>query len=329
MVCAALLMASSGAVVQVERGRDPWVFRAVFEDRPRSLIVAAGHNVWFAFNTHTCAWHKVWNGDIKLLGKVYDFSQDNSQAEGNVLAKSYEELFEVGRELGSGWRSEGAKFEKDGWVLSGDGAYVESPPVDLRGYETLYTAFDERSKKGRLKIEVRKGEEVKEWFGSSTDVSSDTNWMWNFKYLLNRDEGVRIRYSQDKGEHRKGVRNMRLFGDRPGWAVMTRSGLKGVEPVFKGYEVDGVKSVKLFFDLVVDGEKIGVQVRPETMAFGNDRRWSAAYVVTKPVAGLTPVMLGWNEHLDKEGLDGDVVSWKGIEGMMIRSRSFLVGGEVK
>src|SRR5690606_22528321 len=111
--------------------------------------------------------------------------QDNSKAVGTVLAKSYDEVFVLPDKAGlpQGWNSKGVSW-KDGWVFDGDGAYIDSPAYDLSQFESLYVAFDEKSAKGRLRIEVREGDKVEEYFGSSTNVEGDAPWMWNFKYLV-------------------------------------------------------------------------------------------------------------------------------------------------
>lgn len=314
---------------QVERGRDPWVFRAIFEDRPRSVVVAAGNEVWFAFNPTTCAWHKVWKGSVDFKGKVFDFSQDSSLAVGTVLAQSSEEVFRLPNEaqLPAGWRANGVTWN-NGWDFEGDGAYIESPEFDLSGYTTLYVAFDERSRKGRLRVEVMNEGKATEWFLSSTDVGSDTNWMWNFKYLLDRGSAARLRFKQDKAGDEKMMRSARMFGDRPGWALMGPGGLEEATPRFRGIEEDGTRSVHLEFDLVGKGGMVSLRVRPETMAFGGVRRWSAAYTVTGSSGGLRPVMLGWNRFLEGNPA-GSVVTWKGLEGTVLTGNSFQVGGEVR
>lgn len=315
--------------VQISRGRDPWVFRCIFEDRPHSLIVAAAPDVFFAFNTTTCAFHKVWKGSMVFQGKVYDFSQENSRSEGKVLAKSYDELFSLPNALPlpPGWTSKGVSVGKaeDGFVYNGDGGFIESPAFDLSGYDNLYVAFDERSRKGRLRVEIVDGGKVAEWFGSSTDVTNDTNWMWNFKYLLNRGQASRLRFVQVKDSDKKSVKNIRLYGDRPGWAIMGPAGLEPAEAKFEGYEVQGVRACRINFKLVGKSGSISMQVRPETMGAGNLKQWTASYSVQKSDAGVTPVLLGWNQFLDKS-VQGDPVTYRGLQGMALRSGVFVVSG---
>lgn len=316
------------ADVQIQRGRDPWVFRAVFEDRPRSLIVAAGNDIWFAFNSTTCAWHKIWKGSIDFKGKVYDFSQDSSKAVGDVLAKSYDEVFILPNEadLPIGWTSQGVTFRDGGWDFSGNGAYLQSPEFDLSRYTTLYVAFDERSRAGRLRVEVVNDGKVTEYFGSSTDVGSETNWMWNFKYLLDRGENARIRFVQEKDSDNKMMRSARLFGDHPGWAVMTPSGLKEATPQYRGYETDGRRAVRIDFDLVTEDGTVSLQVRPEVSQVGSAQSWRANYSVTSAPTGFQPVMIGWTDYLDKDAMQGDATTWRGMSVMVIRSKTFSVSG---
>lgn len=325
MLCAAAAFAIL-APLQVERGRDPWVFRAVFEDRPRSVVIAAGHKIWFSFNPATCAFHKIWLGEIDLLGKVYDFSQDNSHAKGAILAKSYDEVFVLPNgETPPGWVFDRVDW-KEGWHFSGDGASITSPKLDLSGFDTLYVAFDERSRKGRLRIEVLNEGKVTEFFTSSTDVSSDTNWMWNFKYLLDRGASAQIRFKQDKASDAKGMRSARLFGDRPGWALEKSGSIVRAEPKFLGYETEGTKSCRLFFELKNDSGRVKFQVRPEVMMLRNGPQWSLSYSVLESEGGVVPVMLGWNDHLKKSEISGRIVQFRGLDGMRLEQKTFILTG---
>ncbi|MFZ4508886.1 MAG: hypothetical protein ACOYON_14450 [Fimbriimonas sp.] len=323
MLLPCLAMMLTHASVPVERGRDPWVFRAVFEDRPHSLLIAAGQNVWFAFNTTSCAFHKVWLGGVDLKGKVYDFSQENSQAQGKVLAKSYQEVFALPTQLPlpEGWTSRGLRIQDKGFRLTGDGAYLESPPLDLSAFSNLYVAFDEQSRRGRLRVEVRNEGKVTEWFQSSTDVSSETAWMWNFKYLLDRGTAARIRFSQDRDSDQKGLRAVRLYGDRPGWALQTPEGVVVARPIFRGYETHGTDWVKIRFDLVAGGYRSSLEVRPEVVG----GRWQLGYRVLRNSKGTQPVMLGWNAWLG----NGDSITWRGMAGRAILTKEFLAEGDAR
>ncbi len=315
--------------IQVERGRDPWVFRAVFEDRPKSVIVAAGNGYWFAFNPATCAFHKIWKGEIDLLGKVYDFSQDNSHSKGEILAKSYDEIFVLPNgELPKGWTSNGVNY-KEGWVFTGDGATITSPEFDLSGYDNLYIAFDEKSKKGRLRIEVLHDEKVAEYFQSSTDVSSDTNWMWNFKYLLDRGEKSRIQFKQDRATDTKMMRSARMFGDRPGWALQHGNSIESAIPKFLGYQVDGTRSCRIFFEIVGKKGSIRMEVRPEILGSGSQSKWTLSYRIMEIKGGVHPVMLGWNDHLSRSKVDGQSVSFRGLNGLAIKNSTFVISGGEK
>lgn len=315
---------------QVVRGRDPWVFRAIFEDRPHSLIVAAGHDIWFAFNSNSCAFHKIWKGKVDFRGKVFDFSQENSKAEGTVLAQSGAVVFELpdGKPLPEGWSSKGVTWA-GGWKFDGDGAYIESPELDLSAFTNLYVAFDEKSRKGRLRVEVVDDGKVAEWFGSSMDVSSDTNWMWNFKYLLDRGEHARLRFVQVKASDQKYAKALRLYGDRPGWAVSTPTGVVTAEAKYKGYEVNGTKSVKVFFDLIVPGGKVSLAVVPEVSVATGETRWTTDYEVTSATSGYRPVLMGWNQFFAKGTFLGEKVKYLGIDGMRLESDKFELSGVAK
>lgn len=61
-------MNSSGA----ERGRDPWVFRVNLDNRPRMLGLALNKELWAAYEVPRGALYKVWKGDVKFTGPVFD-----------------------------------------------------------------------------------------------------------------------------------------------------------------------------------------------------------------------------------------------------------------
>ena len=70
-----------------ERGRDPWVFRCVLDGRPRVVVVAFGPDKWAAWDTTGCGLYKVWRGDMRFTGSVYDTRHGpQPQSAGTTLA---------------------------------------------------------------------------------------------------------------------------------------------------------------------------------------------------------------------------------------------------
>ncbi|MEM7513177.1 MAG: glycosyl hydrolase, partial [Bacteroidota bacterium] len=54
-----------------ERGRDPWVFRSVLDERARMVTLALSPDMWAAYDAQNCALYKVWKDGVILDGPVY------------------------------------------------------------------------------------------------------------------------------------------------------------------------------------------------------------------------------------------------------------------
>lgn len=55
------------------RGRDPWVFRCVLDKHPRMVVLALEEKgLWCAYDAQSCSFYKLWVGDVRLTGSVYD-----------------------------------------------------------------------------------------------------------------------------------------------------------------------------------------------------------------------------------------------------------------
>lgn len=270
-------------VVTDERGRDPWVFRALFEDRTRMVLIAAGDGWWFAFNPDIAGWHRIWRGEVDFRGKVWDFSQDNSRATGETILAPPDELLALREEVfgvdALDWRFERVTYHDGGWRFDGADASITSPEVDLTGWDRLYLAFDERSRRGPVRVEVLdvSGEEpsIAQWFDSTTHGTSETDWQWNFKLITPRPGAARIRFVQREARFNKAVRDIRLFGDRPAWYVEVEQGdgaidLIAPEPIFRGYElINGTEGVVLEYDLrLPDGRTVSLAHRADRRADG-------------------------------------------------------------
>ena len=145
-----MIVASLLSFIQTE----PSAFRAIFEDRPRQLVVRAqdlpkGEGVYYVFSPDVCAIRRVWRGKVNFRGKVYDFSQDNSAGEGKAL-------YEVPSELLSpqdfaaptqGGRDPVWKFLKP-WDK------VVSKTFSIEDWGPLYFAFDEKGDSDTLTIRL-------------------------------------------------------------------------------------------------------------------------------------------------------------------------------
>lgn len=57
--------------IQVERPRDPWVFRCVLDRKPRRVTLALSDEMWIAYDATTCGVYKAWKGGVNFDGPVY------------------------------------------------------------------------------------------------------------------------------------------------------------------------------------------------------------------------------------------------------------------
>ncbi|CAG0970842.1 hypothetical protein PHYC_01239 [Phycisphaerales bacterium] len=291
MLPAIALLAGASALAQpaTPRGRDPWVFRCLFEDRTRMLIVAPRPNIWIAFNTATGAVHKAWEGEMVFRGKVWDFSQDSSAANGRMLLSRRDELCRMKDEPGldmegseirhgvegplrrdpSDWHRRGVSWSEGlsadagnlrpdtaGWIFT-PGAEVQSGAFDARGFTRLFVAFDEMSRKGPMRVEISNdaGESFGQWFDSTMHGSRDDEWQWNFRLIeLEPTRHLRVHLRQ-QGDFQKRIRNVRVFGDEVAWWVERDGKTEPAAVEWRGHEVHTLK------DMAVRLNVAGVEVK--------------------------------------------------------------------
>ncbi|MGV3616281.1 MAG: hypothetical protein ACO1SV_13185 [Fimbriimonas sp.] len=250
------------------RGRDPWTFRTIFEDRTRMLILAPAPDWWMAFNPETGAMHKVWRGKMDFRGKVWDFSQDNSRAAGRIYLASPSEIWRLPDDgkLPPGWTAQGVTFANRNWTFA-EGASLTSPAVDASGWHRVFVAFDETSRKGRFRVTV--SGDKPQWFESATSVGSDNDWQWNFKRIERPGAEMTVTLESPVA---KRLRGLRLYGDRPSWFDG-----KGRELVvlWDGYElVRRTEAVKIRFRLRwPSGQEATVVHQPDLTPAGWQEKW--------------------------------------------------------
>jgi hypothetical protein len=256
------------------RGRDPWVFRAIFEDRTRMLIIAPAPNWWMAFNPETGAMHKVWHGKMNFRGKVWDFSQDNSRAEGRIYLASPSEIFRLvdGSSAPANWTATGVTPQKDGWLFPDSKRAIVTPPLDLSGWHRVFIAFDETGKKGRFHVDIadRKSAVDPQWFESATSVEGENSWQWNFKRIERPSSATVIKITSNVPGKR--LRSLRLYGDRPSWFDSKGQPL---EVIWDGYElVKETRAVNINYRLrLPSGKLVSVQQKPELTKTGWIESW--------------------------------------------------------
>lgn len=233
-----------GLIALLAPPQEPAAFRAVFEDRPRQLIVRllnepGDGGIYAVFSPDVCAVRRVWHGRINYRGKVYDFSQENSFGEGRSL---YEVPSQV---LGPTDFGQPSPVADPVWRFSQAGMGISSRPFNLENWGPLYFAFEERGDTDSVAIELSDAsrQPIYQYLSSNT-ISGPNVWQWNYKQmpaLPGRFQG-QIRISAPTLKAPKDVRRARLFGDRLAW-------FRGETPVpvqFRGYHRDGDKTTIRF-----------------------------------------------------------------------------------
>lgn len=245
------------------RGRDPWVFRCIFEDRTQMVIAAPAEDLWVAFNPRTCAIHKVWRGDMLFRGKVWDFSQDNCapgpQADVLLSAPATVLTLPDAAEPGPAWTIDKMHFEPGhGWKLDAPDSSLVSPLFDLTGWSNVFIAIDETSRTAPFQFEFS-GDGGKTWdlqtFRSATHGASPTDWQWNFKAVNTDPAPNRFRVSLPSPAPDKALRNLRLFGDRVAWQARTDDKPIAASLTWRGYTLSksesGRETLTLRYDIVL------------------------------------------------------------------------------
>lgn len=222
------------------------------------LLLALRPKLWMAFNPDTGAVHKVWDGDMDFRGKVWDFSQDNSRPKGTPLYEAPDamELTMVDPPAGN----------------SSKGYHPIEATFDSTGWQRVFLAFDETSRKARFMVTVFGPQGQKQqWFESATSVDSDTSFQWNFKQIQ-VPQGQHRLTIEDPLKGGKKIRDLRLFGDRAAWFNADGTPCK---VNWKGYWlVDSNKNdmatfhklhgVEIKYDVVLkSGQVLHISHRPE------------------------------------------------------------------
>ena len=92
------MLAGASAAAE-ERGRDPFAFRAVLDEKPRMLVLALRPDFWVAYDAERAALYKVWEDGVDFTGAVYDWlhgPQPTSRGRA-WLVSPWEEPWQVAR----------------------------------------------------------------------------------------------------------------------------------------------------------------------------------------------------------------------------------------
>jgi len=103
----------------IERDLDPWVVRANMDGRPNMIALALNKEMYAAYDGKMGALYKVWKGNIKFTGPVYDNihgSQPISKSESYIQ----EELETSPWSVTNKDKKQPSKISFKGYVLEGN-----------------------------------------------------------------------------------------------------------------------------------------------------------------------------------------------------------------
>ncbi len=206
-----------------ERGRDPWVFRLALEDKPAMLVAALSSEMWVAYNPSTAGLERVWTGSIDFKGKVWDFSQSNSDAEGRLLYDDAGTILSAvtpGTDLPAGWDADGVEIVEEAFLFTSDGSSLVSPRLDLSSVRNAMLSFNERSRSGPFLVDVSVDDGAT-WgaqaFESTLHGSQQDEYQRNIRQLEVSSDRVRVRFVQTEASHAKRLRAIQVTADQAVW----------------------------------------------------------------------------------------------------------------
>jgi len=250
------------------RGRDPWAFRMILENKTRMLVLALRPDLWAAYNPANGTLHKVWNGGIQFQGKVWDFSQRNSYTLGTTYHQLEDAfLFRVTDEtsIPAGWASSGVTTGTQ-WSFSTTASTFTSPAFDLTKYSNVMLNYftPGSGKVLRVQVSTNNGSTWDAQYWDSIDTPPEDG---NAKQLAVTGSNVRLRFIPT-AIAATGLQDVSLFGDYQAWTAA-----QGATPVatridWRGYQlVNRTDGIIIKYDaLLAGGARVAIQEKPEALA---------------------------------------------------------------
>jgi hypothetical protein len=253
------------------RGRDPFVFRAIFEDKTRMCLIALRPELFLAYDPATCSLERA-SGGVEYRGKVYDFSQQNSRAVAPVWFAQPAVISSLTDTtvLKDGFEATGVAVGES-LRFEADGAALLTPYFDVSRFDDVAVLFDEKSRRAPFRVEVLADgvPEPVQWFESTLHRDRDTEWQENLKRIVPDSGRLRLRWVARRADDAKELRRLRVFGAYRAWSAMRGEDTARVTPDWGGYVrrgPNGTERVILRYGLVLDdGARIAVEESPEAI----------------------------------------------------------------
>lgn len=265
---ALLLLALTGGLCQaVTRGRDPWAFRMILENKNRMLVLALRSDLWAAYNPANGTLHKVWSGGIQLQGKVWDFSQRNSVTSGAVYHQLEDAfLFKLTEEtsIPAGWTASGVSTGSQ-WSFANASATFTSPAYDLTRYTNVMLNYFTPGSGNVLRVSVSTNN-GSNWNAQYWDSISSPPEDGNQKQVAVTGSQVRFRF-QPTASPSTGLQDIALFGDYQAWTAKQGSTAVPLNVDWRGYQlINRTDGIIIKYDAVLSGgTRVSILEQPEAL----------------------------------------------------------------
>ncbi len=263
----------------VTRGRDPWVFRLILENKTRMLVVALRPDLWMAYNPANGALFKVWSGGITFRGKVWDFSQECSTTQGTTYYQGKNNIITPiasTTTIPSGWTATSVTTGSSAWTFTATGATMTSPASgwDLTSYDNpIFLFYETNGNPLHVQWSTDGGTS---WTAQEYDSTKPgINPQENQKLIAAGGSNVRMRFIQ-QGNYNKTINKISFFGDYKAWTAKQSGSAVPVTVDWRGYTTQSLAptdnppnqgSVTLKYEIVLPGGvRATVTEKPEQLA---------------------------------------------------------------
>jgi hypothetical protein len=269
VLAASLLLTAAGLATAATRGRDPWAFRLILENKTRMLAVALRSDLWLAFNPANGGIYKVWNGGISYRGKVYDFSQNTSLTQGTTYHTQRNTILAASTHtsIPAGWTASGVTPGTSNWTFTGVGSVMTSPVFDFTGFDQPILTFFEQGG-GPLRVQLSQDGGTT-WTAQEFDSTQPGNSVQeNQKLLVVSGANVRLRFLvQQASAANKRLSNIAIIGDYRVWSAVQNGSAVPLAVDWRGYRtVHDTDAIFIKYDLVLPGAvRVGIEENPEAL----------------------------------------------------------------
>lgn len=250
------------------RGRDPWAFRMILENKTRMLVLALRSDLWAAYNPANGTLHKVWSGGMTFRGKVWDFGQRNSVTTGTTYHQLEDAfLFNYTNETATpaGWTSTGVANGAQ-WTFAGVNSELVSPAYDLTKHSNVILGYMTPGAGNVLRVRV------------STDGGATWNAQWwdsiamppedgNQKLVAVTGNQVRFRVAPTAATS-TGLQDIYLTGDYHAWTAAQGATQVPLTVDWRGYQlINRTDGAIIKYDAVLaGGARVSIHEQPEALA---------------------------------------------------------------